>query len=104
MQCNQFERILEQQDAEPLPEPALAHIAVCEGCRALTADLDAIREMAIGLDAEGIAPPEHIWISLRNQLEAEGIIHEPKFGGPKHQNRLVERLATSRVGGRFSGV
>jgi hypothetical protein len=78
MQCNQFERILEQQDtAAPLPGPALAHIAICEGCRALTADLDAIRKAAMGLDAEGIAPPEHIWISLRNQLEAEGIIHEP---------------------------
>jgi hypothetical protein len=81
MQCNQFERFLEQQDAaEPLPEPALAHIDICELCRALTADLAAIREAAMGMDAEGIAPPEHIWISLRNQLEAEGIIHEPNTG------------------------
>lgn len=81
MQCNQFERVLEQQDStEPLPEPALAHIAHCEACRALTADLAAIREAAMGLDAEGIAPPEHIWIFLRNQLEAEGIIHEPNTG------------------------
>jgi hypothetical protein len=79
MQCNQFERILEQQDAGPLPGPALAHIDVCDGCRGLVADFDAISEVAIGLDAEGIAPPEHIWISLRSQLEAEGIIHAPDF-------------------------
>ena len=30
------------------------------------------------LGAEEIAPPEHVWVSLRNQLEAEGIIHDPQ--------------------------
>jgi hypothetical protein len=38
MQCNQFEQILEKQDAGPLPEQALSHIDVCEGCRTLLAD------------------------------------------------------------------
>ena len=77
MQCNQFEQILEQQqDDGRLPKPALDHIEVCEGCRALTADLDAIRGMAVEMDAEGIAPPERVWIALRNQLEAEHVIRE----------------------------
>jgi len=45
-------------------------------CRALAADLESIHIVAADLGAEEIAPPEHIWITLRNQLEAEGIIHE----------------------------
>jgi hypothetical protein len=49
----------------------------CEACRALAADLEAIHTMAIELSAEEISPPDHVWLSLRNQLEAEGIIHEP---------------------------
>ena len=76
MQCEQFEQILEQQDAGSLPEPALAHLESCETCRALSADFAAIHEMALKLDAEDIAPPERVWIALRNQLEAEGLIHD----------------------------
>jgi hypothetical protein len=76
MQCHQLEQILEQQADGPLPEPAVAHISGCKACRALTADLEAIHDAVLQLGAEGIAPPEHVWISLRNQLEAEGIIRE----------------------------
>ncbi|HKV42772.1 MAG TPA: hypothetical protein VJX67_26475, partial [Blastocatellia bacterium] len=76
MQCGQFEEILEQHDAGPLPEPALAHLEACEACRALSSDFSVIHEMALKLDVEGIAPPERVWISLRNQLEAEGLIHD----------------------------
>jgi hypothetical protein len=83
MQCNELEQILEHQADEPLPELASAHIQGCEGCRTLTADLEAIHALAIELGAEEIAPPERVWITLRNQLEAEGIIHEPS---PASQN------------------
>ena len=93
MQCEQFEQILEQQDDGPLPKPALAHIEACEACRALTADLDAIHDVALELGAEGIAPPERVWVSLRNQLEAEGIIHEPRPAPQAH--------ASSSAGGPF---
>jgi hypothetical protein len=76
MQCEQFEQILEQQDDGALPKPALAHLKSCEGCRALSADFGAIHNMALELRAEEIAPPERVWISLRNQLEAERLIHD----------------------------
>ncbi len=76
MQCEQFEQILEQQDVSALPKPALAHMEGCEACRALSADFAAIHEMAFDLGAEGIAPAERVWVSLRNQLEAEGLIHD----------------------------
>ena len=78
MRCDQFERILEQQEYESLPKPALAHIDVCEACRGITLDLGAVRDVAMEMGAEGIAPPEHIWAALRNQLEADGIIHDPQ--------------------------
>jgi hypothetical protein len=76
MQCERFEQILEQQDTSALPKPALAHLETCEACRALSADFGAIHDMALELGTEGIAPPERVWISLRNQLEAEGLIHD----------------------------
>lgn len=76
MQCDQFEQILEQQGDGPLPESAVAHINGCEACRALTADLEALHDAVIELGAEVIAPPERVWVALRNQLEAEGVIRE----------------------------
>jgi hypothetical protein len=77
MQCNELELILEQNADGPLPDLATSHMNGCKSCRTLAADLEAIHTAAIELGAEEIAPPEHIWITLRNQLEAEGIIHEP---------------------------
>ena len=77
MQCNELEQILEQQADGPLPDVATAHINGCDTCRALTADLEAIHTVAIELGTDQPAPPEHVWIALRNQLEAEGIIHDP---------------------------
>jgi len=80
MQCEQFEQMLEQQDEGALPKAALAHLETCEACRALSADFGVIHEMALELGAEDIAPPERVWISLRNQLEAERLIHGPQQG------------------------
>jgi hypothetical protein len=76
MQCNELGQIIEQQADGPLPELATAHINSCEACRALTLDLAAIHAVAMELSAEDIAPPEHLWTALRNQLEAEGIIRD----------------------------
>jgi hypothetical protein len=78
MQCEQFEQILEQQDEGQLPQPALSHMDQCECCRSLFADFGEIRGAAMELGVEGIAPHERIWVSLLNQLEAEGIIHDPQ--------------------------
>src|SRR6202790_1393268 len=74
MQCEQFEQILEQQDEGGLPKPGLAHLQSCEACRALSTDFSAIHGMALELGAVAIDPPERVWVSLRNQLEAEGLI------------------------------
>jgi hypothetical protein len=82
MQCEQFEQILVQQDEGALTNTALSHMESCEACRALSADFGTIHEMALELGAEGIAPPERVWVSLRNQLEAEGLIRGPQTASP----------------------
>jgi hypothetical protein len=77
MQCEQFEQTLEQQEFDALPKQALAHLETCAACSALFADFGAIHSMAAELAAEPIAPlSENVWIALRNQLEAEGLIRD----------------------------
>lgn len=76
MQCKDIEIVLEQEGLEPLSEEARSHLAECRDCRSYVADLTSIVDVAKKLPAE-IAPPERVWISLRAQLEAEGIIRTP---------------------------
>jgi hypothetical protein len=78
MQCDHFEQILEQQDTGPLPKHALAHVDECDACRSVMADLGEINEIALAMGTEGIAPPERVWVALRNQLEAEGIFRDSR--------------------------
>ena len=73
MRCNEVEVVLEQQGFVPVPEAARAHLAGCSSCQGLVADLTAIVATAHLIPAE-VDPPEHVWASLRAQLEEEGII------------------------------
>ena len=75
MQCKEVQGVLEQDLVAPLPEEARAHVAGCASCQNLVSDFNAIIAAAERMPAE-IAPPERVWISLRAQLEAEGIIKE----------------------------
>jgi hypothetical protein len=51
------------------------HLATCGACQGFVADLNSIVSAAKTLPAE-VNPPDRIWISLRAQLEAEGLIKE----------------------------
>lgn len=73
MQCRDVESILENEGLSPLPEGARAHAAACSACSNLIADFSAILSVAEQLPAE-VEPPTRVWVALRNQLEAEGII------------------------------
>ena len=73
MQCKDIELVLEQEGLEPLPEEARAHLSECPECRSYVADLTSLVDVARKLPRE-IAPPDRVWISLRAQLEAEGVI------------------------------
>jgi hypothetical protein len=70
------EVVVEHEGLEPLPEAARAHVAGCRQCQGFVADLQAIVSAAERLPDE-IEPPARVWVSLRNQLELEGIIKEP---------------------------
>src|SRR5262249_2825886 len=76
MRCKDVEAAVEQDGLAPLPEGVNAHLAQCRECRNYIADLTSIVDVARKMPPE-IAPPDRIWISLRPQLEQEGIIREP---------------------------
>jgi len=73
MQCKDVEVVLEQEGWTPLPEAARDHLAGCSSCQNLVEDLTAIVATAHLLPAE-FEPPARVWVSLRSQLEEEGII------------------------------
>lgn len=76
MQCKEIEAVLENEGLSLLPEAARAHVASCNACRSLIEDFSAIVAVAEELPAE-VEPPTRVWVALRNQLEAEGIIKAP---------------------------
>src|SRR5258708_18638299 len=75
MQCKELEFVLEAQGLEQLSKDARLHLATCGICQGFVADLESIVSAAKSLPAE-VAPPDRIWISLRAQLEADGLIKE----------------------------
>jgi hypothetical protein len=75
MQCKELEAVLESDGLSPLPSEAREHLAGCSSCQDLLADLSAIVVAAKRLPAE-VSPPDRIWISIRAQLDAEGIIRD----------------------------
>ncbi|MGH9679495.1 MAG: hypothetical protein ACRD4Y_06065 [Candidatus Acidiferrales bacterium] len=83
MPCQQFEQILEQAGDDALPVPAVAHLEACEACRSLAADLNAIHGAALELGVEELPVPERVWISLRNELEAEHLIRDAAPTAPE---------------------
>ena len=80
MQCRDVEVVLEQEGLGPLPDAVRGHVAGCSHCQGLIADIETIISVSVQLPAE-VEPPARIWVSLRNQLEQEGIIREAKSTG-----------------------
>jgi len=75
MQCKDFEAVLEQEGLDALPLAARSHLAECLGCQSLFADLSVIVSSAKILPAE-VEPPARLWVALRAQMTAEGLIKE----------------------------
>jgi hypothetical protein len=80
MQCKEVELVLQQEGIAPLPMAARAHLVSCNACQSLVADLKDIVAAAHELPAE-LEPPARLWVSLRAQLENEGIIKTPAAAG-----------------------
>jgi hypothetical protein len=73
MQCSDVELAIAQEGLGPFSEATRVHLAECSICRDLVGDLTAIVSTAEKFPKE-IEPPARVWVSLRNQLEAEGLI------------------------------
>jgi hypothetical protein len=82
MLCQEFEAVLEQASGQPLPAEALAHVAKCGACQALTADFDQITSVARQLREPDTDPPARVWQQLRAQLQEEGILKTPQVAQP----------------------
>ena len=76
MGCNEFLKQLEGWMEGERGAEARAHVRQCANCSTLVADLDAVQEGARAWGAEEAAPPERVWVSLRAQLESEGLIRD----------------------------
>ncbi|GAC1662576.1 MAG: hypothetical protein NVS9B4_16470 [Candidatus Acidiferrum sp.] len=76
MQCRDVAGVVEQEGLDCLPETAVAHLAECPACQGFISDLTSIVNLAHEVPAE-VEPPARIWISLRAQLEQEGLISSP---------------------------
>jgi len=98
MQCKELESVLEGQGLGPLPVEAQQHLAGCPACQGILADFSAIAAIAKTIPAE-VNPPDRIWVSVRAQLKAEGLIREPvelPEKSPQRQNRWQNLLALLR--------
>jgi hypothetical protein len=107
MQCKDFEQAIEENGLVQLPAAAQAHAASCPSCTALAHDFSAILAVASQIPAE-VEPPARVWVALQAQLEAEGIIRQPKIVIPTETapwwqgfSRLIggRMLATAALAG-----
>jgi hypothetical protein len=76
--CNEFSRQLESWMEGNREAAAEAHVRTCAACQSLASDMEAIQTVARSWEMPAPSePPARIWASLRLQLEAEGLIHDP---------------------------
>ena len=75
LQCQDVAEAIEQEGVSPLPEAVREHLTFCVACQGFVADLDSIVTAARQFPTE-VEPPARVWISLRAQLAAEGLIRE----------------------------
>jgi hypothetical protein len=75
MQCSELESVFEREGLAPLSAEAREHLAQCSACGHFVAEVTSIVAMAHELPAE-VEPPARIWISIRAELESEGVIRD----------------------------
>ena len=77
MNCEEFERAMEEFDEDSNPSPTLvAHRRACSSCAELAEDLNTIRQQArqmLSLEE----PHARVWQQIRKQLQEARLIAEP---------------------------
>jgi hypothetical protein len=74
--CREFLNYLEPWMEGERPPDAHAHLRTCSHCSSIINDLEMIHSEARSWSASEQDAPERVWISLRAQLEQEGLIQE----------------------------
>jgi len=105
MLCSEMELVFEQ-GISPLPDAAREHLAECATCKHFFEDVTSIVAVARQFPVE-MEPPERVWVSLRAQLESEGVIRGFSKAAPAEpwwhaiaaffNNRVVATAAVGMV-------
>ncbi len=74
--CREFLAYLEPWMEGERSQDAQAHLRSCRDCSSVVSDLEMIHTEAHSWSSAEQDAPERVWISLRAQLEQEGLIHE----------------------------
>ena len=78
MNCEDFERAWQELDNPSLFSPAMEdHRSGCAPCAARVRDVNLLRWEARQL-IETEEPPDRLWLSIRQQLDREGLTREPR--------------------------
>jgi hypothetical protein len=100
MGCNEFLKQAEAWMEGERPPDARAHIRECSRCRGIVEDMDAIRLTAHAWSVEEPDPPARVWVSLRAQLEQEGLIRD----GVREQVHVGEPGGAERPRDWLAGI
>jgi hypothetical protein len=80
MNCQEFEQKWIALDSGDLSPAMDAHRQRCHSCSEMVEDLNYVAEQARMMGAAADDPPERVWLQIRQRLEREGLIHEPRRG------------------------
>jgi len=103
MQCHELENILLHEPDGAMPPAVSQHLEGCAECRALAADLEAIRLGALELPAEE-EPPARVWARVLLQLEAEGLIRGPQFEQAPRRTTVWSLFLRPAFAGSLLGI
>lgn len=95
MGCSEFLSRLDVGMEGELQPDARAHLRDCPRCRTVVEDLNAISQVAATLADEHAVPPDRIWISLRSQLEKEGLIYEAEHTPSSRFTRWLPQIGAA---------
>src|SRR5579875_3325699 len=76
MHCREFLQFAADWMEGRRTPAAVSHLTGCSGCRALLADLEAIRRAAALFPEE--QPSPRLWPAIKAQLHAEGLLRAPR--------------------------
>jgi hypothetical protein len=94
-ECSRFAGGLEEWIEGQRSAAFAEHLAGCEACRLVLVEMEAIRATASEMGSEQSEPSQRVWLSLKAQLEAEGIIRAPLWNWRVVSSRFLPRPVLS---------